>query len=130
MTGIEPGTLSLLRAIVTTRLLRDAVAGTDGGLGWPECILKRDQIQAEDTWHNNKNAITASTHASKPKKFLRDVRRALYEWMSEDDLLQLLNSIVNKAAVTAIQLGVSEKELVKSLKNHYKQYNSKSRRQK
>ncbi len=42
---------------------------------------------------------------------------------------ELLNSIVNKAAVTAIQLGVSQKQVVDSLKTHYKQYNSKSRRQ-
>ena len=43
---------------------------------------------------------------------------------------QLLNSIVNKAAITAIQLGVSEEEAVESLKKHYKEYNSKNRRQK
>jgi GntR family transcriptional regulator len=42
---------------------------------------------------------------------------------------ELLNSIVSKAAITAIQLGVPEKHLIKSLKNHYKQYNSKPRRQ-
>ena len=39
---------------------------------------------------------------------------------------QLLNSIVNKAAITAIQLGVSEEEAVESLKKHYKEYNSKT----
>ncbi len=43
---------------------------------------------------------------------------------------KLLNSIVNKAAITAIQLGVSEDEAVESLKKHYKEYNSKNRRQK
>jgi GntR family transcriptional regulator len=43
---------------------------------------------------------------------------------------KLLNSIVNKAAITAIQLGVSEGEAVESLKKHYKEYNSKNRRQK
>ena len=43
---------------------------------------------------------------------------------------QLLNSIVNKAAITAIQLGVSEEEAIESLKKHYKEYNSKNRRQK
>jgi len=43
---------------------------------------------------------------------------------------KLLNSIVNKAAITAIQLGVSEEEAVESLKKHYKEYNSKNRRQK
>ncbi len=41
-----------------------------------------------------------------------------------------LNSIVNKAAITAIQLGVSEDEAIESLKKHYRQYNSKNRRQK
>jgi len=43
---------------------------------------------------------------------------------------KLLNSIVNKAAITAIQLGVSEDEAIESLKKHYKEYNSKNRRQK
>ena len=43
---------------------------------------------------------------------------------------KLLNSIVNKAAVTAIQLGVSEEKAIESLKKHYKEYNSKNRRQK
>ncbi len=43
---------------------------------------------------------------------------------------KLLNSIVDKAAITAIQLGVSEGEAVESLKKHYKEYNSKNRRQK
>ncbi len=43
---------------------------------------------------------------------------------------KLLNSIVNKAAITAIQLGVSEGEAIESLKKHYRQYNSKNRRQK
>ena len=40
----------------------------------------------------------------------------------------LLNSIVNKAAITAIQLGVSEAEALESLKKHYRKYNSKNRR--
>jgi len=46
---------------------------------------------------------------------------------------QLLNSIVNKAAITAIQLGLSEDEAIASLKKHYRQYHSRSevqRRQK
>jgi len=43
---------------------------------------------------------------------------------------KLLNDIVNKAAITAIQLGVSEEEAVEFLKKHYREYNSKSRRQK
>ncbi len=43
---------------------------------------------------------------------------------------KLLNSIVNKTAITAIQLGVSEDEAIESLKKHYKEYNSKNRRQK
>ena len=43
---------------------------------------------------------------------------------------KLLNSIVNKAAITSIQLGVSEDEAIESLKKHYKEYNSKNRRQK
>ena len=42
---------------------------------------------------------------------------------------ELLNSIVNKTAVTAIQLGMSQEQVVKSLIKHYKQYNSKARRQ-
>ena len=43
---------------------------------------------------------------------------------------KLLNNIINKAAITAIQLGVSEDEAIESLKKHYKEYNSKNRRQK
>jgi len=43
---------------------------------------------------------------------------------------QLLNNIVNKAAITAIQLGVSEDEAIEFFKKHYEEYNSKSRRQK
>jgi GntR family transcriptional regulator len=43
---------------------------------------------------------------------------------------QLLNNIVNKAAITAIQLGISEDEAIEFFKKHYKEYNSKSRRQK
>jgi len=43
---------------------------------------------------------------------------------------KLMNDIVKKAAVTAIQLGVSEDEAVEYLKKHYKEYNSKNRRQK
>ncbi len=43
---------------------------------------------------------------------------------------KLLNSIVNKAAITAIQLGVPEDEAIESLKKHYKEYKSKNRRQK
>ena len=56
---------------------------------------------------------------AKVKKGQRDQIRA-----------KLLNSIVNKAAITAIQLGVSEDEAIDSLKKHYKEYNSKNRRQK
>ncbi len=43
---------------------------------------------------------------------------------------KLLNSIVNKAAITAVQLGVSQGEAIESLKKHYKEYDSKNRRQK
>ena len=43
---------------------------------------------------------------------------------------KLLDNVVNKAAITAIQLGVSEDEAIESLKKHYKEYNSKNRRQK
>ena len=56
---------------------------------------------------------------AKVKKGQRDQIRA-----------KLLNSIVNKAAITAIQLGVSEDETVESLKKHYRECNSKNRRQK
>jgi GntR family transcriptional regulator len=41
---------------------------------------------------------------------------------------ELLDSIVDKAAITAIQLGVSEDEAIESLKRHYKEYNSRNRR--
>ncbi len=56
---------------------------------------------------------------AKVKKGQRDQIRA-----------KLLNSVVSKAAITAIQLGVSEGEAIESLKKHYKEYNSKNRRQK
>ncbi len=42
---------------------------------------------------------------------------------------QLLNTIIDKAAITAVQLGTSEDEAVKSFKKYYKKYNSKNRRQ-
>jgi GntR family transcriptional regulator len=41
---------------------------------------------------------------------------------------ELLDSIVDKAAIMAIQLGVSEDEAIESLKRHYKEYNSRNRR--
>ena len=44
--------------------------------------------------------------------------------------IKLLNDITVKAAITAIQLGVSQDEAVESLKKHYKEYNLKNRRQK
>ena len=56
---------------------------------------------------------------AKVKKGQRDQIRA-----------KLLNNIVNKAAITAIQLGVSETEAIESLKKHYREYNSKNGRQK
>lgn len=43
---------------------------------------------------------------------------------------QLLNNIVNKAAIAAIQLGISEDKAVEFFKKQYKEYNSKIRRQK
>ena len=43
---------------------------------------------------------------------------------------ELLNNIANKAAVTAIQLGVSESEAIEFFKKHYREYISKDRRQK
>ncbi len=43
---------------------------------------------------------------------------------------KLLKSIVNKAAITAIQLGVSEEEAMETFRKHYNEYNSKNRRQK
>ena len=42
---------------------------------------------------------------------------------------RLLNTIIDKAAITAVQLGTSEDEAVKSFKKYYKKYNSKNRRQ-
>ena len=43
---------------------------------------------------------------------------------------KLLDNVVNKAAITAIQLGVSEDEAIEFFKKQYKEYNSKNRRQK
>ena len=43
---------------------------------------------------------------------------------------KLLNNVISKAAITAIQLGVLENEAIESLKKYYRQYNSKNRRQK
>ncbi len=42
---------------------------------------------------------------------------------------RLLNTIIDKAAVTAVQLGTSEDEAVKFFKKYYRKYNSKNRRQ-
>jgi len=58
--------------------------------------------------------------------FVASVRKGRREEIKK----KLLNDIVNKAAITAIQLGVSEEEAVEFLKKHYREYNSKSRRQK
>ena len=43
---------------------------------------------------------------------------------------RLLETVLNKAAITAIQLGVSEDDAVKFFKKQYKEYDSKNRRQK
>lgn len=43
---------------------------------------------------------------------------------------QLLNNIIKKAAITAIQLGISEDEAVEFFRKRYKEYNSKSWRKK
>jgi GntR family transcriptional regulator len=43
---------------------------------------------------------------------------------------KLLDTVVNKAAITAIQLGVSEDEAIDFFKKQYKEYDSKNRRQK
>ncbi len=58
--------------------------------------------------------------------FVASIRKGRREEIKK----KLLNDIVNKAAITAIQLGVSEEEAVEFLKKHYREYNSKSRRQK
>ena len=42
----------------------------------------------------------------------------------------LLDDIVNKAAITAIQLGVSQGQAIEFFKKYYKEYNSKNRSQK
>ncbi|MCX5636882.1 MAG: GntR family transcriptional regulator [Planctomycetota bacterium] len=43
---------------------------------------------------------------------------------------KLLDNVVNKAAITAIQMGVSEDEAIEFFKKQYKEYKSKDRRQK
>ena len=43
---------------------------------------------------------------------------------------KLLDTVVNKAAITAIQLGISENEAIEFFKKQYKEYDSKNRRQK
>ena len=43
---------------------------------------------------------------------------------------KLLSTVVNKAAITAFQLGVSEDEAIEFFKKQYKEYDSKNRRQK
>jgi GntR family transcriptional regulator len=43
---------------------------------------------------------------------------------------KLLDSVLDKAAITAIQLGVSEEDAIEFFKKHYRQYDSKNRRQK
>lgn len=58
--------------------------------------------------------------------FVAKIRKGQRDKIKND----LLNSVIHKAAITAIQLGLSQEEAVESLKKHYKQYTSKSRRQK
>ena len=41
---------------------------------------------------------------------------------------QMLNNILNKAAITAVQMEISEDEAIEIFKTRYKEYNSKSRR--
>lgn len=41
---------------------------------------------------------------------------------------QLLNNILNRAAITAVQMEISEDEAIEIFKTRYKEYNSKSRR--
>ncbi len=43
---------------------------------------------------------------------------------------ELLDEIVSKAAITAIQLGVSQNQAIEFFKKYYEQYNSKKRRKK
>ncbi len=43
--------------------------------------------------------------------------------------VRLLNTVIDKAAITAVQLGTSEDEAVKFFKKYYRKYNSKNRRQ-
>lgn len=43
---------------------------------------------------------------------------------------KLFDTVVSKAAITAIQLGVSEEEAIEFFKKQYKEYDSKNRRQK
>lgn len=43
---------------------------------------------------------------------------------------ELLDGVIDKAAITAIQLGVSEKEALELFKKYYKTYNSNNGRQK
>ena len=42
----------------------------------------------------------------------------------------LLDTVLNKAAITAIQLGVSEEDAIQFFKKQFKEYDSKTRRQK
>ena len=43
---------------------------------------------------------------------------------------ELLDDIVNKAAITAVQLGVSQGEAIEFFKKHYRGHDSRNRRQK
>jgi len=43
---------------------------------------------------------------------------------------KLFNDIINKSAITAIQLGISEDEAIESFKKHYNEYKSKDGSQK
>jgi GntR family transcriptional regulator len=43
---------------------------------------------------------------------------------------KLLKNIVDKAAITALQLGISEEKAIEYFKKHYREYDSKNRRQK
>lgn len=43
---------------------------------------------------------------------------------------QLLNNVMDKAAMISVQVEISESEAIELFKEHYRAYNSKSRRQK
>ena len=81
------------------------------------------------SWENSKQAMSEYNDGINT---LKDNISKLKDQKGQLDQIKakLLDSVLDKAAITAIQLGVSEEQAIEFFKKHYKEYDSKNRRQK